>query len=240
MSTLTRARRAVDLGLVALVGLGLAAFLLGRLVPLSGHQTLVVGGSSMEPTIPLGAAVVTEVVPAAGLRVGDIVSLRTGSGAGTVFTHRITRLVERPDGTWLETKGDANPGADPTLTPVTGVIGRVVAEIPYAGYVLRFIGLPSGLAAVTCFIAFLSLSSWLLGSLEHDRRARAGRDIHDAEEMKRGAEALDRVFGAGHGRETGRADGSDRATGGRQRRRTGPLLHALTPRSAAAVQPPGH
>ena len=155
MNLLTIVRRAVDVALVGLVALGLATL----------------AGSSMEPTIPLGAAVVTADVGPADLRVGDVVSLTTGSESQTVFTHRIARLITRPDGLWIETKGDANVTADPVLTPASSVLGRVLVGIPGAGYLLRFLTLPSGFAAVISLVTLLVVLSWLLDSFAGDRRA---------------------------------------------------------------------
>ena len=42
---------------------------------------------------------------------------RTGAA---IFTHRIVRIAERAGAIWIETKGDANATADPSLTPATG------------------------------------------------------------------------------------------------------------------------
>ena len=80
----------------------------------------------MEPTIPLGSAVVVVPSPRPTSRVGDVVSLQVGEQRA-VFTHRIVRLAEREGAVWLETQGDANAAPDPSLVPATAVIGRVVA-----------------------------------------------------------------------------------------------------------------
>ncbi len=53
------------------------------------------------------------------LAVGDVVSMKIGP-EHAVFTHRIIRIVERDDGLWIETKGDANTTADPAITPIVG------------------------------------------------------------------------------------------------------------------------
>ncbi len=84
----------------------------------------------MEPTIPLGAAVIVEPVAPADLAVGDIVSLRSGPQRA-VFTHRIIRIADRDGEVWIETQGDANDAPDPSITPATAVIGRVAVIIPW-------------------------------------------------------------------------------------------------------------
>ncbi len=57
-------RRTVDVLIVGLVALVLLALFLGRVVPLTGRETLIIAGGSMEPTLPIGSAVVIEPVPA--------------------------------------------------------------------------------------------------------------------------------------------------------------------------------
>lgn len=225
INPLTITRRALDVALVALVALGLATTVIARLVPLTGHQTLVVAGSSMEPTIPLGAAVLTEPVAPAELRVGDVVSLATGPSLETVFTHRITRLISRPDGLWIETKGDANETVDPVITPVAHILGRVIVEVPGAGYLLRFLSLPSGLAASICLVALLVILSWFLDSLARDRKVRVAASMADL----RGT-ADDGASDALTSTPSRRP--STPRTRGRSRDR---IRHAIAPRSAAAI-----
>jgi len=159
-------RRVTDGLLIVVILVVLFGVVLGRLVPMTGRQTLIIAGGSMEPALPIGAAVVVEPVPAAALAVGDIVSLRTGTELKSIFTHRITRVVAHADGLWVETKGDANPTVDPSLTPVGQVIGRVSRSIPYAGFLLALLSVPSGVLLVIFVAAFLLAISWLLESYE--------------------------------------------------------------------------
>ena len=86
----------------------------------------------MEPAIHLGSAIVVEPVDPRSLAVGDVVSLRSGPNRA-IFSHRIIRVVVRDGAVWIETKGDANAAADPSLTPASQVIGRASATIPMAG-----------------------------------------------------------------------------------------------------------
>ncbi len=177
-------RRLLDGLLLALVVVSLGILVLGRVLPLTGHPTLVVAGPSMEPAIPLGAAVVLDQVAPADLAVGDVVSLRSGADRA-IFTHRIIRLAERDGGLWLETQGDANATPDPSLTPATAVIGRVAVGIPLAGYLLTLYSAPVGIL----FVISLGLVLLLLGVLLEPRavpiaRTRSGgsaaRDPPDA------------------------------------------------------------
>ena len=105
-------RRVLDALLLALIVVVLGGVVLGKLVPLTGRQTIVIGGASMEPAVPLGAAVIIKPVDGGALIVGDIVSLKAGP-QNTLYTHRIVAVIDRPDGRWVQTKGDANADQDP-------------------------------------------------------------------------------------------------------------------------------
>jgi signal peptidase len=170
IATLRRVSDALLIGVILVVLFGV---FLGRIVPLTGRQTLIIGGS-MEPAVPMGAAIVIEPVPATELAVGDVVSLRTGIESRSVFTHRITRIIARADGLWIETKGDANAHADPSITPASQVIGRVEQTIPYAGFLLALLSIPIGVLFVVLTAGCLIACSWLLESFEVDASVRAG------------------------------------------------------------------
>jgi len=157
-------RRGLDLLLIALVALCLFGLVIGRIVPMTGRATFVVAGGSMAPTIPLGAAVIVEPVAPADLAVGEIVSLRSGEQRA-IFTHRIVRIADRDGATWIETRGDANDAPDPSITPATAVIGRVVVILPLAGFLVALLSIPSGVVFVVSLGLLLLMASW---SLERD------------------------------------------------------------------------
>jgi signal peptidase len=115
----------------------------------------------MVPAIGVGSAVVVEPVDPASIRVGDVVSLRSGP-AQAVFTHRVTRVVDRDGVTWVETKGDANAEPDPSITAATQVIGRVTLTVPGAGSLIALLSTPSGLMFVVSLGLVLLLVGWLI------------------------------------------------------------------------------
>ena len=161
-------RRFLDFLLVALIVTVLLGVLLGKLVPLTGRQTIIVGGASMEPAIGLGAAVIIRPVPPEALGIGDVVTLRAGD-MQAMFTHRIVEVVDRPDGRWIRTMGDANGAPDPTLVHSSAVIGRSELAIPLAGYLLALLSIPTGVLFLLGLAATLLAGAWLLESLELDR-----------------------------------------------------------------------
>ena len=143
----------VNLGL-GLVMLAALAFLLPSLM---GLQRYVIMGGSMEGTYDLGSVVFEAVVPVEELRVGDVITYvpPAESGIDTLVTHRITEI----DGADFRTQGDANPAVDPWTFQLTAATQpRVVAHVPYAGYVfmaladrgtrMALIGLPAALIAL--------------------------------------------------------------------------------------------
>ncbi len=170
--------RLLDLALFAVIAVGLTSVLLGRVMPAIGHPVYVVAGPSMVPALTVGTAVVLDQVPPERLSPGDIVSLVSGPGRA-VFTHRITRIVEDDGQRLVETRGDANANADPSLTPVSGIIGRVGVAVPYAGYVLAFLSTVSGLVIVVSSGALLLLLGWWVDGIGADRRRAAIAGVVD-------------------------------------------------------------
>jgi signal peptidase len=164
--------RLADLVLIVLILIGLSSVVLGRILPALGHPVFVVGGPSMAPTIPVGAAIVDEIVPPAALAVGDVVSLQSGPDRA-IFTHRITRLVDRDGEIWIETKGDANASKDPSITPASGVIGRVAVVIPVAGYALALQSTPPGVVLILSTGTLLIVFGWWIDDMIAARRRAA-------------------------------------------------------------------
>jgi signal peptidase len=158
-------RRVLDALLLALIVVVLGGVVLGKLVPLTGRQTIVIGGGSMEPAVPLGSAVIIRPVDASALSVGDIVSLKAGP-QNTLYTHRIVAVIDRPDGRWVQTKGDANADQDPTLVHANAIVGRTEMVIPLAGYLIVLLSIPAGVLFLIGLAASLLAGAWLLESLE--------------------------------------------------------------------------
>jgi signal peptidase I len=164
----TGLRRVLDILLMGLIVVVLFGLLLGKLVPLTGHQTIIVGGSSMEPAIGLGSAIVLTPVRAPDLAVSQVVSLHAGA-KNALYTHRIIEVLDLADGRWIRTKGDANADADPTLIAASAVAGRVDVAIPYAGYLIALLSIPTGIVFLIGLAALLLAATWLLDSLELER-----------------------------------------------------------------------
>ena len=168
--SITRAaRRTLDLLLILCIVAVLATVVIARVVPwLTGGATFVVGGGSMEPAIPLGAVVIAVPVAPEDLAVGDVVSVRVGE-QHAIFTHRVTRLVDRDGELWLQTKGDANEDPDPSIIPASAVIGRADVTLLFAGYAVQLLSTAQGVLFLLAFGTFALAGAWLLESLEVDQ-----------------------------------------------------------------------
>ena len=103
-----------------------------------------------------------------------MITLRAGDEHAR-FTHRITEILDRPDGRYVWTKGDANERRDPTPVHESAIEGRVQASIPIAGYLIALLSIPTGVLFVIGIAATLLAAVWLLESLELDKvdRSRA-------------------------------------------------------------------
>jgi signal peptidase I len=149
---------------VALLGLMAVTQLAGHL----DRSVYIVRGASMVPAIPLGALIAVQPVPAQDLRVGDVVTVR-GSG-GEVVTHRVVELDASGEAVALRTKGDASASVDVPLRDPASIIGRVDVHFPYLGYLLAFMGMPSGMVATLAALATLMLVRWALEDAIKGRR----------------------------------------------------------------------
>lgn len=134
-------RRWVDhvLTLAALVGVAMTAVTV--LAAQTGLRPLVVRSGSMEPTIHTGSMVLVRSVPAAAIRVGDVVAVERPDH--TRVTHRVVSVEHRGATASLVLKGDANTDPDPEPVVVARA-GRLVATAPALGRVGGFLSSAKG------------------------------------------------------------------------------------------------
>ena len=75
-----------------------------------------------------------------------------------------------PTAVYLETKGDANETADPSLVPAKDVIGKVTVAVPYAGFGIALLSTYQGVMFLIAFGMVLLASAWLLETVEDEQR----------------------------------------------------------------------
>ena len=181
VAVVTRAARmTLDVLLIVLIVCVLGIVVLARIMPaVTGGTTFVVGGPSMEPSIPLGSAVHVVPVEASELRAGDVISLQAGM-KNAVFTHRIVRVVNLPEGMYVETRGDANTGPDPSLVPMEDILGRVTVSIPMAGFGIALLSSYQGVMFLIAFGLVLLAGAWLLETVEDEQHEAMRRTARQA------------------------------------------------------------
>jgi signal peptidase I len=170
------ARRSLTVAWIGcLIGI-VSVVVLGHLAPSLGREVFIIRGGSMEPTIPLGSLVLVDPVPADTIKGGDVVSVRIPTGV--VVTHRVVNVVTTGDGErYWELKGDANPATDGGLAPAEWGVGRVVAHVPFAGYLLAMLSTPAGMVSVMSALGWLMTAAWLVEAVEKAlRRRESGRE----------------------------------------------------------------
>jgi len=151
--------RTVGRALLVVVLVALIAPFVVYAVPatVGAEASYVVLTASMTPAIAPGDVVVVDAVPARSVAVGDVIVFEARAGDPVPITHRVIGVDRPADGPLaFRTKGDANEDAD--LRPVTAdrLVGRVVVTLPLIGYVVQFVGTPTG------FVAFVALPLGLL------------------------------------------------------------------------------
>jgi signal peptidase len=167
-TTLRAIRWLLDVALVLLVGTVVALVLAAQVGPMLGHQPLVIRGGSMAPAIPLGALVDVAHVGPADLAADDVVTFEGANGV--LVTHRINRIVQLPDGLYIETKGDANEHPDPVLLPASAVTGRVDFSLPLLGFLMFMLTTLAGFGSIVCLALTLLIAILLLEDLEKEER----------------------------------------------------------------------
>lgn len=98
-------------------------------VNIGGFMLFRVVTGSMEPTIPVGALLITHEVDISTVELGDIICFRTQEAAiwGKIVTHRVVDIMENVDGSLLlATQGDANVVADGYFVTQSNFVGKVV------------------------------------------------------------------------------------------------------------------
>jgi signal peptidase I len=116
----------------------------------NGMRFYAVESGSMSPAMHQGDLVVDAPTTAtATYWVGEIITFHPTPGY--ITTHRIVAI----DAAGISTKGDANSTADLGKIPPKNVVGRVIAVVPYGGYVATFFRQPAGIFALVLVIVAL-------------------------------------------------------------------------------------
>jgi len=115
-------------------------------LPITGNiKLLSVLSGSMEPKIHTGSLIFIK--PAGEYNVGDVVT-RITEEKNVTITHRIIEKETVNGKTIFNTKGDANNVADNEKVYSEMIIGKVMINIPYLGYVVNFAKTTQGMILI--------------------------------------------------------------------------------------------
>lgn len=148
----------VNIILIWLIVVVVAFFLLPRF---GGWRFDAVLSGSMEPALPLGGVVCTKPVETDEISTGDIITYRSGE---LLITHRVIGVIDQAGKPAFITKGDASEDPDLTPVPASAVVGKVVFDIPYLGYLADFVKTHLGFI-LTIFLPGLAIIGLELRSL---------------------------------------------------------------------------
>ena len=98
-------------------------------VSIFGYSMFRVVTGSMEPTVPVGAAVLCKSADIDEIELNDIICFRSRESDhyGVTVTHRVVSIQTSDDGNiMLETRGDANYTSDAYYVNETNLIGNVI------------------------------------------------------------------------------------------------------------------
>ncbi|MGH2784233.1 MAG: signal peptidase I [Actinomycetota bacterium] len=180
-------------GALAAAAIGAVALLAFAFVPtLFGADASIVTSGSMGEAAPIGSVVVSRLVDAHAVSVGDVITFRYPTSP-TSITHRVVEVADDATGRVFRTKGDANPAIDPVPVPIAGNVHRVERVVPFAGRIVAFARSPLG--GVSLFL--LPITGLLLDERRR-RRARAAQtpEARVAEPVRRGPDPDAIVLGA--------------------------------------------
>lgn len=163
-----------------LIGLIILACLPVAVPKLLGIQTYNVISGSMESSISVGSIVYVKNAEFDELAEGDVIAFESGA---SVVTHRITSIDSQSK--LITTKGDANDTEDFVPVAYVNVIGRVVAHVPFLGYLASWLSEITGKV-----IAVMLLIIGLLLSNAGDK----SQDKEKAENKKQNTKVNPKVF----------------------------------------------
>ena len=135
----------------------IGSLLIFSVVPVEGNfQIKIVLSGSMEPAIKTGSVVIVK--PVDRYEVGDIVTFGKDDRDNVPTTHRIVdvRIVEGE--TRFVTKGDANDDRDGRELTESDIVGKVLFDIPYLGFILDMAKKPLGFAFLIGIPALVVIS----------------------------------------------------------------------------------
>lgn len=129
-------------------------FLVASIFPITGnYKILIVQSGSMEPKIKIGSIVVVK--PADNYEIGQVITVKDMDNPKITVTHRLVEIKNENGREIYITKGDANNVPDRGGVEKDQIIGKVLFNVPYAGYAVAVAKKPYGFAALVIIPALI-------------------------------------------------------------------------------------
>lgn len=156
----------------------------------AGFRIFTVVTESMKPEYVVGDAIVTKTIEPSEIKIGDDITYLglAESFKDKIVTHRVINIEKAEDGTYIfETKGIANPKADPKINE-SQIFGKVIYKIKSISYINSIIGNLYGMY-FAIFIPFglIMFIEYVLYKRDKDE------DLNDEEENNDGNDKNDIV-----------------------------------------------
>ena len=120
---------------------------------------------SMEPNIKVYDVILnTKINDPSDIKVGDVITFISTSNIsnGMTVTHRVTKIVQGPNGYEYKTKGDNNLSEDTDTAKYSNVMGKVLLKIPQLGRLQFFLSSKGGwLIVIVCPALFIIVNDIL-------------------------------------------------------------------------------
>ena len=140
--------------LVSIVGLAVFVITVHSFL---GWEFNTVASSSMSPNLKVGDLVIVKPVESQTIQAGNIIVF-SSSWDERLICHRVVAVTEQIP-KCFQTKGDANEAPDPFTVPSQDVIGRVLWQIPWLGYIIPFLQSPPGILSLAAIPSMMLLAT---------------------------------------------------------------------------------
>ena len=163
----------------------------------AGFRIFTVVTESMKPEYVVGDAIVTKTIEPSEIKIGDDITYLglAESFKDKIVTHRVINIEKAEDGTYIfETKGIANPKADPKINE-SQIFGKVIYKIKSISYINSIIGnlygmyfaifIPFGLIMFIEYILYKRDKDEDLDDEEENNNEDDKNDIDDRKEKRK-------------------------------------------------------
>lgn len=155
------------IGAIVLLGI----LLISTLVSIPGNfEVKIVQSGSMEPAIKTGSIVIVK--PVELYKIGDIITFGKDTRDQIPTTHRIIEMKVVGGELRFITKGDANDDRDNREVKESEIIGKVLFDVPFVGFILDMAKKPIGFAILIGVPALAIISDEIMKIWKEAKRIR--------------------------------------------------------------------